>query len=165
MRNKCCQPKKLNLKWYSPFGRSLPKVPPAQSVPKLGGPARRLAPVQRWLAASVTQIKKGIPSPLESTLQPRKLGGLAHTVAVINSLIVAAAVGGIFYKYRWKEATITLGATGSFVLVLDVQLIYTWYADRRSKAKLCQSCFTHAGGIVFQFANGEPHYLYPGRST
>ena len=87
----------------------------------------------------------------------RKFGGLSHTVAAINSLILALLVGIAVYKNG--QMLLIISVFGAFSAVFCAQYRYLKYADKRNKAELQQSDITHAGGIVVRFENSNPQYL------
>jgi 8-oxo-dGTP pyrophosphatase MutT (NUDIX family) len=90
----------------------------------------------------------------------RKIGGLAHTVAAINSIILAAvtvvvcgiAVSGIL-------ANMVLSASFVFLLSFVVQVIWIRNSDVQSKANLRKPMLTHAGGIVWKRVGSERQFL------
>lgn len=90
----------------------------------------------------------------------RKLGGLAHTVSAISSLLAASLAGAIFYSVLVsREPNGDAGASwlvwdGVIVAVTFAMLLIgqnTWIgrAKASAKKKLCKGCITHAGGVVY----------------
>ena len=83
----------------------------------------------------------------------RRLGGLTHTVAVMNSIIISVLVFIGLYSYGigYSATMPVLAFGGSFW----VQFAYARRLDRRGKDGL----FTHAGGVVVKPENCEARYL------
>jgi 8-oxo-dGTP pyrophosphatase MutT (NUDIX family) len=92
--------------------------------------------------------------PWDDDAPKRKLGGLVHNVAAINSLVIGLGVGVASYTI----APVLLGLValaGSFAFQY-------WLARRlegRAKDRLKEKKITHAGGVVFCFKEGKVHYL------
>jgi ADP-ribose pyrophosphatase YjhB (NUDIX family) len=92
--------------------------------------------------------------------EPRKFGGLAHTVVAINGLLFAA----LFSVWIFPKSASVHG--GSYVEVIIaflafsvVQLLYVAYRESRAKAELKKGAPTHAGGIVYRTKNEAVEYL------
>lgn len=86
----------------------------------------------------------------------RKFGGLAYTVAVLNSVLAGAMAGGWIYgrsPHPLRIGAVTLAL--SFVAHVILITIY----DLSGKRRLKQSDITHAGGVVFKENNGSVEYL------
>jgi 8-oxo-dGTP pyrophosphatase MutT (NUDIX family) len=98
----------------------------------------------------------------------RKLGGLTHIVAAINSIVIAAIVGvGLYptYSHKVADKTLFLIATAVLALILlcfSFWLQY-WYAKRRNEEaheRFWGKDPRHAGGVVFELtADGTVNYL------
>lgn len=108
----------------------------------------------------------------EDKTELRKFGGLAHTVAAINSVLLALAIGSLLYPMpitnEWGEVGATadlecvyalLSMAAVFVLGLTVQLGYIVCSELRSTQIIDSSGYTHAGGAVYRLKNGVVLYL------
>ena len=72
----------------------------------------------------------------EEKIPPRKFGGLAHTVAAINSLILTALIGIVLYYTIINEMVLLVtNVLVAFFLFFYSQYSYIGYADKRNKAK------------------------------
>ena len=107
------------------------------------------------------KIKKRIDN-----IRLRKFGGLAHTMATINSLLVSALAGTwIYYNAIAVDenaslvASIFPGALYGFGIALIIQLLYIVFSDLSHKKKIKQGEYSHAGGLVYKLENGEIKYL------
>jgi 8-oxo-dGTP pyrophosphatase MutT (NUDIX family) len=90
----------------------------------------------------------------------RKLGGLAHTVAVINSIIISSFAAIIMLNdsnQLTKNAIFITIIT--FIFSFIIQFFYIWIRDDRYKNYLEMTKYTHAGGIVYRIENDEIKYL------
>lgn len=106
------------------------------------------------------QYKKG--------MRPRKFGGLAHTVAAINSLLLAAIAGAAAYPIQIPVSAATAQPSlwpvywyGVIALVVSflVQLAYLAQREMGAKNGLAAKSPTHAGGAVYRLENGAVQYL------
>jgi 8-oxo-dGTP pyrophosphatase MutT (NUDIX family) len=97
--------------------------------------------------------------------EPRKLGGLAHTVSTINSLLIAGIVGAFSFPFGAASAFNTgdphfwltyVGATTAFIGAWVVQ--FEWLKAKEAKSRNP----THAGGVVFRLNNDKAEYLLVG---
>jgi hypothetical protein len=96
----------------------------------------------------------------KKSLQLRKFGGLAHTMAAINSLLFAGMLGAaIFPIHSWgntQEANsimlVCVGALLAFVLSLYLQVAFIRF--REARAPTLAGLPTHAGGVVFNQNEG-----------
>ncbi|OPY89749.1 MAG: Diadenosine hexaphosphate hydrolase [Syntrophus sp. PtaU1.Bin208] len=91
----------------------------------------------------------------------RKFGGLAYTVAAINSLLVAAATALTLYSNSITPF-INTGATIviAFVAGFLIQIAYIRKREEQSRRGSGKSPFTHAGGVVVRHDKGkEPLFL------
>jgi 8-oxo-dGTP pyrophosphatase MutT (NUDIX family) len=102
----------------------------------------------------------------------RKPGGLAHVVAVINGLLLAALFGAALYPIPGVSA----GSAGTdqqllrmsgvaavvFVAGLFLQIVYIGRREEASKAGSPGKKPTHAGGIVFRVEDSGVRYLLVG---
>jgi ADP-ribose pyrophosphatase YjhB (NUDIX family) len=95
-------------------------------------------------------------------VQPRKFGGLAHTTAVVNSLIAGAMTITLYPGTVLDPATV-LRATGSafavMVVIFWAQLAYITHREFKTRKKLHIGDPTHAGGVVFRKESGNIEYL------
>lgn len=96
-------------------------------------------------------------------IDPRRFGGLAHTVAGINALIVAAIIGGFVFPF--SEVVVRLRdlpysrVSAVFVAAFAIQLCYLSIRERRANQEARGRRITHAGGCVFRQENGVVEYL------
>ncbi len=95
-------------------------------------------------------------------IRVRKFGGLAHTVALINSLLFGALAGVAVYPIPFDAGELprVYGfAIASFVLGLALQLFYVASRERRAGERLRRGTYTHSGGVVYKLENGIAQYL------
>jgi len=104
----------------------------------------------------------------KSAVQPRRFGGLAHTVAAINALLVGAMVvfathtGGmgkpLVIALPLKDAVLAgfLAAIAAFM----AQLAYLAFRASKTKEKLREGRPTHSVGIVYRQAGDRVEYLF-----
>ena len=102
----------------------------------------------------------------------RSIGGLAYTVAILNSLIVAGLAAAFVYPFGWnssfgaaRETRIGFTyvvAAAVFIAAAVGQLFWIRRTEQNSKKRLANT--THAGGIVFKEENGDVEYLLVGPS-
>lgn len=101
-------------------------------------------------------------------VRPRKFGGLAHTVAAINSLLLAAIAGAAVYPIATPAsaavAQVSLGPVYwygaiAFAVSFPAQLAYVAYRELCAKRRLAAMGPTHAGGVVYRLENGAVQYL------
>ena len=95
----------------------------------------------------------------------RQFGGLAHFVAGINSVLVAAIAAAFTYdagyapslqNFHHLEFHAEVGLVGSFI----IQWVVITWREIKDKDKLDKSDPTHAGGVVFQIdGDGSLKYL------
>ena len=87
----------------------------------------------------------------------RRFGGLTHTTAAMNSLILAGIVGGLLLgdKLWLTIVSIILVFVSSFV----VQYLYINNSSKRNKELLHKYDFTHAGGVVVRLKENKPEFL------
>ncbi|SEL93889.1 NUDIX domain-containing protein [Syntrophus gentianae] len=91
----------------------------------------------------------------------RKFGGLAYTVAAINSLLVAAATAIALYSnsitpFLNTGTTIVIAFVAGFL----IQIAYIRKREEQSKRDFSKPPFTHAGGVVVRYEEGkEPLFL------
>ncbi|GJQ58131.1 MAG: NUDIX domain-containing protein [Candidatus Scalindua sp. AMX11] len=98
----------------------------------------------------------------------RKLGGLAHIVSVLNSLILAALSCAIVLEVLSVFSDINLISEHNnftiaillffsiciFFLGFIVHCICIYFVEKKSDDR-----YTHAGGIVWKMVNNEPQFL------
>ena len=101
----------------------------------------------------------------------RSIGGLAHTVAVINSLLAAGLAGAILFPVPVTVPVTTTsfgrtyaGSAASFCLALVMQFLYVDRYEKGLKRRHRETEPTHAGGIVFRMKDATVHYLLVGPS-
>jgi ADP-ribose pyrophosphatase YjhB (NUDIX family) len=116
-------------------------------------------------------VKDGQPGKETEKDVGRKLGGLVHTVAAINSLLATGLTGAIFYSIL--VSIVPDGDVGTRWLVLDGVFVTITFAlslwgqnslVKRAKAsarkKLRRGSITHAGGVVYRLhPDGTIKYL------
>ena len=98
----------------------------------------------------------------KNEIQPRNFGGLAHTVAAINSLILAGLVAVAVYPIPVEGsglARVYGSATPCFLLGFGAQLMYVAYRETRARDRLRAGTYTHAGGVVYKLKDGITYYL------
>ena len=98
----------------------------------------------------------------KNEIRPRKFGGLAHTVAAINSLILAGLVAVAVYPIPVEGASLTRVyglAIACFLLGFAAQLMYVAYRETHVRNRLRARTYTHAGGVVFKLKDGIASYL------
>lgn len=88
----------------------------------------------------------------------RKLGGLSHTVSVINSVVAAVLIGLPSLSYGLGYAIVI--SLVSIVLFMLIQYLYIKREGHCNKVALYRPDYTHAGGIVFKADNKTNQYLY-----
>lgn len=101
----------------------------------------------------------------------RKMGGLSHLVAVLNSIILAAllivillinkriARGYSLSPNEFEIYEIVLLIFGIFGVSFLVQFFFIKKTEKQRKINLKSSRLTHAGGIVWKKVNGENRFL------
>jgi 8-oxo-dGTP pyrophosphatase MutT (NUDIX family) len=97
----------------------------------------------------------------------RKLGGLAHTVLTINSLLLAGLAAAAVYPFQedvQSQSLITtyLAAMSALALAFAGQFFWVKRIDKTSRIKLRASDATHAGGVVYRLKDGAVKYLLVG---
>ncbi len=100
----------------------------------------------------------------------RGFGGLAHSMSIINSFLVASSVACLFWPLQQSFSLISpetlpvlIWAAVALAIAFICQL---WYIHRREK-QAKQECnetltytkLTHAGGVVYRTNNNEIEYL------
>jgi 8-oxo-dGTP pyrophosphatase MutT (NUDIX family) len=99
----------------------------------------------------------------------RKIGGLTHSVAVVNGLLLAGFAAAVVYP---GGIPITLvgdslrrtyvSFAGSFCLAVIAQFFYVNWRENRAEGKLREAGPSHAGGIVYRVENHKVEYLLVG---
>jgi bis(5'-nucleosidyl)-tetraphosphatase len=89
----------------------------------------------------------------------RKIGGLAHTVAAINSVILAAVAVVIFLMAAFSIFTVSFLASLVFLIGFVAQVYWIKKRDKQSKEDFKKSQLSHAGGIVWKKIDSKPHFL------
>lgn len=97
-------------------------------------------------------------------MQPRKFGGLAHTVSAINGILFAGVIGAACYPFGAGKEAVSGGipyvsALFAFIAALAAQIGYVAYREARARKKTRASDITHAGGVVFREEHGVVKYL------
>jgi 8-oxo-dGTP diphosphatase len=105
----------------------------------------------------------------KKAVQPRKFGGLAHTVAATNALIFGAATAVAVIPASglgttpfhaagssWESGVVGLVAA---IIAFAAQLFYVARSEASAKAKLKRGYHTHAGGVVFKKTGDKVEYL------
>lgn len=99
----------------------------------------------------------------------RKLGGLAHLTASVNSLLVAGTFGAAACPVPFQNASpfeltvlyIAIGA--SFVISLLAQFLFIHQFESETHDELTSHAPTHAGGLVYRVTDDRaPEYLLVG---
>ncbi|MFV1998265.1 MAG: NUDIX hydrolase [Acidiferrobacterales bacterium] len=100
------------------------------------------------------------PHPVrKERFKVRRFGGLAHTIAAINSLLFGTSVGVILYSPQPSLIALTILVAFAFLVSLIAQIIYISRRELASKAKIEQGEYSHAGGIVYRRENEEVLFL------
>jgi len=102
----------------------------------------------------------------------RKLGGLAHTVAVINSFLVSSLFGLVLYAvYRfngwpalpepnwWPLTKWAIGISIACILSFVSQWLWIIYREMKDRSENHQGDCTHAGGVVYDATGDQVKYL------
>jgi mannose-6-phosphate isomerase-like protein (cupin superfamily) len=101
-------------------------------------------------------------------VQPRRFGGLAHTVAAINALIVGGMLAvatnpaGMGESPFWSAASLKEACGYGLVAALIAfmaQLAYVARCAAKTKVKLRKGYPTHAGGVVYKKNTDGVEYL------
>jgi len=102
----------------------------------------------------------------------RKLGGLTHTVAVVNSVLMAGLAGSLAYPQTTPIVPLTprvvslvptyAWSAGVFCLALLLQFMYVDYREQRAKSQPRERETSHAGGVVYRFQSDLIKYLIVG---
>jgi 8-oxo-dGTP pyrophosphatase MutT (NUDIX family) len=97
----------------------------------------------------------------------RRLGGLAHTVVAINSLILAGLAAAAIYPFQINNPNRSLFSTylaaiSAFALAFAGQFLLVKRTDKKSRLKLRGHDATHAGGLVYRLKDGALEYLLVG---
>ncbi|MDY6986913.1 MAG: hypothetical protein SWQ30_02550 [Thermodesulfobacteriota bacterium] len=87
-----------------------------------------------------------------------KFGGLAHTVAATNSLILSELIDTELYVLE-NMLLVIMGTITAFALVFCLQYRYIQSAEKRHESDLHRSDLTHAGGIVGRRVHRDPQCL------
>ncbi len=104
------------------------------------------------------------------SIQARNFGGLAHTMAALNSLLLAGLVAGILWPVAEIERTqvaisranlllIVAGVLAAFIVGLSLQVWYIEQAERRARQANHAGLPTHAGGVIFRQSGEQMEYL------
>jgi 8-oxo-dGTP pyrophosphatase MutT (NUDIX family) len=103
-------------------------------------------------------------------IRARKIGGLAHTTAALNSLLLAGLVTALLYPLLVPRISqentakpvflplIICGLT-AFGLGLYLQLWYIERQETKTRDKIREGYPTHAGGVVFRRSGEQVEYL------
>ena len=102
----------------------------------------------------------------------RKLGGLAHTVAAINSVLVSSLFGLTVYAVHrfkgwpalpepnwWPLTKWAIGISIVCILSFAVQWLWIIYREMKERTKNHRGDCTHAGGVVYDPTGGPVKYL------
>jgi 8-oxo-dGTP pyrophosphatase MutT (NUDIX family) len=103
----------------------------------------------------------------------RKLGGLTHTVAAINSVLLGGLAGAIAFPasvlmkagrdVTFVDLEWTYGfALAALTLAWCLQVAFISLRESETKKKLAANRITHAGGLVYRLENGCAKYLLVG---
>jgi 8-oxo-dGTP pyrophosphatase MutT (NUDIX family) len=108
--------------------------------------------------------------PFPNRQVTRKFGGLAHMVAILNSLILGAIVGvilhglsSIAFSSPWpgflSAGVLILGTLAAVAFALREQLSFIGKVEKENKEVMPTDDFTHAGGVVFRSDDHGLRYL------
>ena len=106
--------------------------------------------------------------PGKDCRKKRTFGGLAHTVAVINSLLAAGCAAAIVFPFGQSPApeaallAVCVSAGAVFLLALAAQLTYDHHRTQEACLKRNRCDPTHAGGVVFRRQGSLIEYLLVG---
>lgn len=102
----------------------------------------------------------------------RKLGGLAHTVAVINSFLVSSLIGLTAYAIHrfkgwpalpepnwWPLSKWAIGISVVCILSFALQWLWILYREMKDRSENHQGDCTHAGGVVYDPSGDPVKYL------
>ena len=97
----------------------------------------------------------------------RRLGGLAHTVAAINSLLIAALCAVVFYVpldvVELEGQSMVLEWFGLLLPVIIVAFVLQWlwisFTEFKELKQVRDGDCTHAGGVVFRQSGDTTEYL------
>ena len=102
----------------------------------------------------------------------RKLGGLAHTVAAINSVLVSSLIGLAVYAVHrfkgwpalpepnwWPLTKWAIGISVVCILSFGFQWLWILYREMKDRSKNHQGDCTHAGGVVYDPSGDPVKYL------
>ena len=97
----------------------------------------------------------------------RRLGGLAHTVAAINSLLIAALSAVVFYVpvdvAELGSRSMVLEWFGLLLPVIIVAFVLQWlwisFTEFKELKQVRDGDCTHAGGVVFRQSDDTIEYL------
>jgi|GEM_PF-622673 len=92
-------------------------------------------------------------------LKLRKFGGLAHSVAVLNSLIFAAITIIMCAKTSTTGCSISARFVYVFFISFLMQFFFVWSYELKYKLEFKKDDYTHAGGIVVFRKEAEPKIL------
>lgn len=87
----------------------------------------------------------------------RRFGGLSHTVAAVNGIVVAAAVAA--WHFDSEPGRIVPWAALAAIAAFALQVGYIAAQEGRTRDELHQGAFTHAFGVVYRHDDGVPRYL------
>ena len=87
----------------------------------------------------------------------RRFGGLSHTVAAVNGVVVAAAIAA--YHFDNHPAQIVPWAAVAAIAAFALQVAYIAAQEDRTREELRQGAFTHAFGVVYRQDDGTARYL------
>ncbi|MEW6667897.1 MAG: NUDIX domain-containing protein [Thermodesulfobacteriota bacterium] len=108
--------------------------------------------------------RKGPWQRYRRQIQPRKFGGLAHTVSAINSLLVAGIAWAACHPFGETTGAASGGIPyasmlSAFIAALAAQIAWVSYREAQAKKKARATDITHAGGVVCRLENGVVKYL------
>jgi ADP-ribose pyrophosphatase YjhB (NUDIX family) len=89
----------------------------------------------------------------------RKIGGLTHTVAAINSVLVAGFAGAVLYP---DLSATYIGSAAAFFFAITLQFACVNRSERQAEKRLRAAGPTHAGGLVFRIQDNHVEYLLVG---
>jgi 8-oxo-dGTP pyrophosphatase MutT (NUDIX family) len=102
---------------------------------------------------SIFRAKRGKAFPI------RKIGGLAHSIAVANGIIVAALALILVLALSKRPVISAIVSIVCFLFATGIQFAYISRRDRYSKNIMELSWYSHAGAIVYQTKESTVQFL------
>ena len=112
---------------------------------------------KRRKSGKASKSGQGPDAQAALNMRRRRFGGLTHTVAAINSLLLAGLCASVVYPYGL--ATMLLVAVIGLAAGFSAQRRYIQQREDNSWNDLHKGQPTHAGGVVFDASGGQIRYL------